>query len=153
MLLLFISILMALGLQMPGTQPYRLQCEHLYSPIGIDAPNPRLSWQLSDKGPGGRQVAYTLSVATDSLGLIQKHHEKFAWNIHRSSTAQLVTYHGEPLKPYTKYYWKVIVQDKSGRSYSSTVGSFETGMIKESNWKGDWITGLPVYRGNFYQPC
>jgi alpha-L-rhamnosidase len=138
--LLFISILMTLGLQMPGTQPYRLQCEHLYSPIGIDAPTPRLSWQPGDKGPGGRQVAYTLSVATDSMALVENGSKTIVWNIHKHSAAQLVSYGGEPLKPYTKYYWKVTVQDKSGKNYSSSIAGFETGMIKESNWKGDWIT-------------
>ena len=41
------------------------RCEHLVSPLGIDAQSPRLSWRLPD---GIRTVSYThLTLPTNSL--------------------------------------------------------------------------------------
>ena len=33
-----------------------LQSDHLETPIGIDNPNPRLSWKMEDSRPGAKQV-------------------------------------------------------------------------------------------------
>ena len=40
-----------------AAQPSKLECEHLLRPLGIDAANPRLSWQLADSRQGARQTA------------------------------------------------------------------------------------------------
>ncbi len=61
-----------------------------------------------------------------------------AW---QRSSASLVTYTGKTLKPFTKYYWCVaIAGQQQQKSAFSTIASFETGMMKMSNWKGSWIS-------------
>ena len=43
-----------------------LKCEYMVNPIGIDSPNPRLSWQIKTKRQGVSQRAYQVFVGTDS---------------------------------------------------------------------------------------
>ncbi len=53
----------------------------------------------------------------------------------------LVKYQGQPLEPFTKYFWAVQVWDAKGRALpESPVSSFETGMMKMNNWTGNWIS-------------
>jgi hypothetical protein len=38
--------------------PVELRVDDLKTPLGIDDPAPRFSWQLDDPAPGARQTAY-----------------------------------------------------------------------------------------------
>lgn len=119
----------------PG-DPADLKCEYLVSPIGIDAKHPRFTWRMADDRPGARQTAYQLYVAEDSSALDN------GWKSNKSSTSDnIAIYQGEPLKPFTKYYWKVEVWDKDGKKHSAG-SSFETGMMEMANWKGTWISDV-----------
>jgi len=108
----------------------RLQCEHLPDPIGIDNPHPRLSWQVQSQ----LQTSYSITVSTDSLGLVKDDKQSDQWKSTARSTQQMVTYTGKALQPFTKYYWKVTANGKP-----SGIASFETGMMAPSDWKGDWL--------------
>ncbi len=58
-----------------------------------------------------------------------------------NSSAQLVNYEGQPLQPFTKYYYAVKVWDYNKQaSPLSAVNSFETGMMHMGNWRGAWIS-------------
>ncbi|QNK63660.1 family 78 glycoside hydrolase catalytic domain [Pedobacter sp. PAMC26386] len=140
--LLFLLILIS-GQQVLSKEiisPYGLQCEHLVNPIGIDALEPRLSWMLSDSRQDARQTAYRVTVGTDSLALLQQ--KEIIWNSGKiNSSASLIFYKGNELKQFTKYFWQVEVWDKDGKPASVIkTASFETGMVKMSNWKGTWIS-------------
>lgn len=118
--------------------PLDLKTEYLENPLGIDSPLPRLSWRIDDPRPGAKQTAYQLVLGTDSLAVVNGNGNK--WDTGKKiSDAILVTYSGEKLEPFTKYYWKVIVWDKDSRQISSTIRSFETGMMDMKNWQGAWI--------------
>ncbi|MDL2265999.1 glycoside hydrolase family 78 protein [Parabacteroides sp. OttesenSCG-928-G07] len=118
--------------------PEYLSCDHLIDPIGIDNPNPRLSWRLNDARTGAKQTAYQLFVDTDSLAVVGGRGN--VWNTQKvTSDKMLLTYAGEDLIPFTRYYWKISVWDKDGRETSSSVASFETGMMAIENWQGAWI--------------
>lgn len=118
--------------------PQNLRCEYLLNPLGIDNPKPRLSWMMNDGRAGAKQIAYQLIVGTDSMNVVNNKGDN--WNTEqRKSDDILVTYNGEPLKPFTKYYWKVNLWDKDGQVSPSIVSSFETGMMTMSNWQGAWI--------------
>lgn len=57
------------------------------------------------------------------------------------SEANLVSYQGKTLQPFTKYFWRVQLWDQAGKKISSsTLANFETGMQNISNWKGTWIS-------------
>jgi alpha-L-rhamnosidase len=118
--------------------PARLQCDYLESPLGIDNPNPRLSWKLDDVRKSAKQTAYQVWVGTDSLQVV--HERGNMWDSKKqSSDNTLQMYAGQELAPFTKYFWKVKVWDKDGIPSVSKVSSFETGMMSMKNWQGAWI--------------
>jgi alpha-L-rhamnosidase len=116
-----------------------LCCEHLFNPIGIDNPRPRLSWMLRDTRNGARQSAYRLVVGTDSAAVSEGTGD--VWDSQKQlSDAIMVTYDGPELTPFTRYYWRVGVWDGDGAWSSSSVYAFETGMMSVRNWQGAWIS-------------
>ncbi|MEH3113825.1 glycoside hydrolase family 78 protein [Pedobacter terrae] len=122
-----------------ATEIIKLKCEHLINPIGIDNPNPRLSWIMDDDRKGALQKSYRITVGTDSLQLKGK--TNIQWDTDQvNSGNNLVNYKGRPLMPFTKYFWKVDVLDQNDKLISSKISSFETGMMGAENWKGTWIS-------------
>lgn len=118
--------------------PSNLKSDHLENPIGIDNPSPRLSWNINDTRTGAKQTAYQILVGTDSLEVVSG--KGNLWDTKKQTASDiLVTYAGEKLSPYTKYYWKVKVWDMENKESSSSVNSFETGMMNIKNWQGAWI--------------
>lgn len=119
----------------PPCLPVGLRCEYLVNPLGIDATDPRFTWRLADTRNGAKQTAYQLFVGTDSLALGK------GWTSGRiDSDAQLVSYTGPALQPFTPYYWRVEVWDKDNKASTSAVARFETGMGNSRNWQGAWIS-------------
>ena len=112
-----------------------LRCEYLQDPIGVDAAQPRLSWRIQDHTTGALQTAYRILISTD------EENKNIIWDSKKINSDQvLVKYQGPQLTPLTKYYWKVEVWDKNNKPSSSDLASFETGMQKVHNWKGEWIS-------------
>lgn len=135
---LFILIFSA-AQSVKATEIIKLKCEHLIQPIGIDNPNPRLSWVMDDDRKGALQKAYRITVGTDSLKLKGK--TNIQWDTEKvNSGNNLVTYKGRALMPFTKYFWKVDVFDQTDKLISSKISSFEMGMMGAENWKGTWIS-------------
>ncbi len=143
-----------------GAQPVTataLKCEYLITPIGIDARHPRLTWQMADAAQGAAQSAYQLFVGTDSLAVNEGKGDSWA-TAKVLSAANLVSYTGKALQPFTKYFWRVYLWDKTGKKRSpSATTSFETGMMDMRNWKGSFISDnkgiavnpAPYFRNTF----
>jgi len=55
-----------------GLSPEQLRCEYLDNPLGIDTPQPRLSWVLESKERGQKQTAYQILVASQEA-LLRAH--------------------------------------------------------------------------------
>ncbi len=111
-----------------------LECEHLTNPIGIDAPNPRLAWRSETT-----QSAYQIIVGTDSMQVLKGVGD--IWQTAKIvSNIQIATYKGKTLKPFTKYFWRVVTWDKMGKiSLKTPISTFEMGMMGVFNWQGAWI--------------
>ena len=118
-----------------------LQVEYTKTPIGIDIEKPRFSWQMvvSDTSRGYFQTAYQLFI-TDPEG-------KVVWDSQKinSEKSLNIDYAGSPLKPVTRYIWKVTVWDQNGKIAEAS-SWFETGLMnpdpKLSGWDGaTWIGG------------
>ena len=107
--------------------PANLQCEHMVNPIGIDAANPRLSWN------GVGQSTYQLLVAADTA------FSNLLWQVKVSNGNVQLIYKGKPLVPFTRYYWKLADQGKKGTAVAAAPAFFETGMMDMKQWKGSWI--------------
>ncbi|HEY5824680.1 MAG TPA: alpha-L-rhamnosidase N-terminal domain-containing protein, partial [Cyclobacteriaceae bacterium] len=118
------------------SQTTDLKTEYLIHPIGIDEPLPRFTWRMNDTHAGAKQQSYRILVDKDSLALLNQN--GINWNANWIPSDQtLVTYSGKPLEPFTKYYWRV---DLNNQTNHSSISSFETGMMQMSNWKGSWIS-------------
>ncbi|WP_319591012.1 family 78 glycoside hydrolase catalytic domain [uncultured Draconibacterium sp.] len=116
-----------------------LRCEHLENPLGVDSPRPRLAWMLSDAESGANQLAYQIVVSADSANVVKGTGD--VWDSGRvASDAIFTLYKGRNLKPFTKYFWAVTVWNQANEKSTSTIATFETGMMGIENWKGSWIS-------------
>ena len=119
-----------------------LRCEYRINPLGIDNTSPRLSWKLKQDNPvrGQKQTAYQVLVASN-LENLENNIGDF-WDSGKVESNQSVnnTYQGSELQSAKQYFWKVKVWDKDGNASNwSDYGKFSMGLLKQSDWKGDWI--------------
>lgn len=122
----------------PTEGPARLRCEHLDTPLGIDAAAPRLSWRMESPRQGARQEGYRLVVGCDSAAVARG--EGGAWDTGSvASDAMLTRYAGTPLQPFTRYFWRVTLRDEQGKEHTSPIAAFETGILSPADWQGCWI--------------
>ncbi|MCB0185122.1 MAG: alpha-L-rhamnosidase N-terminal domain-containing protein, partial [Caldilineaceae bacterium] len=113
---------------------HALTCEHFPNPLGIDTPQPRLSWQLQSDRRGARQSAYLVQVTSNGATL---------WDSEKVSSAQSlhIPYAGPALQPGQRCAWRVRVWDENDEpSAWSTTASWEMGLLDPANWQADWIT-------------
>jgi alpha-L-rhamnosidase len=126
-------------------KPVNLKCEYLVNPLGIDEQQPRFTWQMESGRRGSSQQAYQLVVGTSQADVASGKGNAWVSGEVRSSVIPVV-YKGTAPEPFTRYYWSVRVQDESGTwSEWSPAAWFETGMINQANWKGQWITDTYDY--------
>ena len=122
------------------TGPVELRVDNLKTPLGIDDPAPRFSWQLHDSAQGAKQTAYEVLVATQA-GLLRQG-KADVWDSGRiESDASLnVRFGGAAVQASTRYFWLVKVWDAAGKPYAESETSWwETGLLKQEAWRGQWI--------------
>jgi len=141
-ILSFLFCLTALGVD-PATADItagRLKCEYAVNPLGIDVAAPRFSWVLESGKRGRMQSAWQVLVASSAARLATDTGDK--WDSGKVNSAQSVNvaYKGKPLVSREVCFWKVRVWDNAGvRSAWSKPATFEMGLLKETDWKGQWI--------------
>jgi len=119
-------------------RPVHLRCEWLENPLGIDAATPRLSWEMADPRSGAWQSWYSVVVGTDSAQVAAG--KGAAWESGKvASDASLIRYRGAALRPFTKYYWRVVLGDAADQESAPAMASFEMGMMGVEHWRGSWI--------------
>jgi len=121
----------------------------------MDEPHPRLSWSLRSAAADQYQSAYRILISTSKQALEKAQGDWWdSGKITDSENINIIP-GGKPLEPFTRYYWKVMVWDQHGRATAwSTPSWFETGMLRESNWKGKWIGDgkpAPAKEEDFYK--
>ncbi len=143
-----ISILAALA---PGADEISVlepRCEYRINPLGIDTPQPRLSWKLASKVRAQRQAAFQILVASSSERLSETKAD--LWNTGKipSGRSIQVAYQGKRLVSGQRCFWKVRVWpagEKAGPSAWSEPAWWEMGLLSDLDWKGTWIgDGRPV---------
>ncbi|ANH80257.1 alpha-L-rhamnosidase [Niabella ginsenosidivorans] len=135
---LFLSVIKIAPAQL---QPVNLRCEYLKDPLGIDAEQPRLSWELSGTANNSRQTAYRILVA-DQPALLDKDQGNI-WDSKKISTSASlqIAYSGKPLVSGKKYFWKVMVWDEKGKASAfSNRAIWQMGLLTAADWSGArWI--------------
>src|SRR4051794_32260890 len=124
----------------PARGPVELRVDNLRTPLGIDNPTPRFSWQLRDRAQGARQTAYQVDVAASAASLTRDKGD--VWSSGRIDGAQSmnVSYHGPALTAGKRYFWRVKVWDAAGKPYPPSEPTWwETGLLLEDAWNAPWI--------------
>src|SRR4051794_10669141 len=98
-------------------RPDDLRCEYLVNPLGIDARQPRLSWQLNAEQADARglsQPPYRIRVAPPEAGW--KENQGALWDSGKGASSQSLhsAYAGKPLRSHAVCVWKVQVWDQAG---------------------------------------
>ena len=110
-----------------------LLTENLTNPIGLDALQPRLSWQLISDKRNVVQTAYEIVVSEGKNSV---------WKTGKVATDQSVQvpYAGTILQSNKKYTWQVRVWDNSGKQSAwSEPAFFQMALLAVSDWKAKWI--------------
>ena len=93
----------------------QLRCEYLQDPLGIDTPQPRLSWVLESGQRGQRQTAYEILVASSAELLAEDQGDLWqSGKVASDETAQVV-YAGKPLGSRQACFWKVRAWDRQDK--------------------------------------
>src|SRR5215216_3901271 len=139
----------------PSLQPANLTCEYIENPLGIDTKIPRLSWTLKSTERYQVQLAYEL-IVSDNIKDIQQGKGN-VWSTGKITSSQniQIEYRGNPLKSFTRYYWRVKVYNKNDEASAwSNINWFETAMLDASDWKAQWISDgskNPVKDEDYYK--
>ena len=135
------SLLLIFGLYVANAQVTikQLRCEMLENPFGIDAAQPRFSWQLESNLQQVEQQSYQILVSSSAQKL--KGNEGDMWNsgIVRDGRSLLIPYGGKALESGKHYYWKVIVNTNKGNAILKEKAFFSTGLLNSADWKAKWI--------------
>jgi len=116
-----------------------LRCEMLANPLGIDALQPRFSWQLESDKRNVVQTAYQILVSSSEQKLKANDGDVWQSAMINDGRSLLISYGGKPLESATKYFWKVRVITNQGEALGNEQAFFSTGLLHAADWKGKWI--------------
>jgi alpha-L-rhamnosidase len=124
-----------------GLKADGLKCEYQTNPLGLDTPQPRLSWVLESTERGQRQTAYQVLAATSPSLLTDGKADLWDSGKVTSGESLHVIYSGHPLQPAQRVYWKVRAWDRDNRpSAYSAAAWWEVGLPAPADWRAAWIT-------------
>ena len=130
-----------------------LGCNYQKDPIAVDDAHPRLSWQITSSRHGEMQTAYRVLVASSAARLLQNKGD--VWDSGKISSDQnlYIPYNGVELLSGKKYFWKVKIWDKDGKSSNwSTPASWRMGLLHPSDWTASWITASKWFTPAEFRP-
>ncbi len=139
--LLVASFFLMLGtiiLAQPSVQS--LKVDYKSSPLGMDNPQPRLSWIIGSDEMNTMQDSYEIRAALSAKDLLKG--KNLLWESGAVSSSQSIhiQYEGPPLNSFQRIYWQVKIVDNHGKSSKwSEVAWWEMGLMKGSDWTARWI--------------
>ena len=123
--------------------PQDLRCEYLSDPLGIDTPQPRLSWRSEASAAdarGQRQTAYQILVAASEKALSSDRGDLWDTGKVASDQSLHVSYAGRPLPSEQACWWKVRVWDQDGQASDwSAPARWTMGLLQPGDWRAQWI--------------
>ncbi|WP_215224099.1 alpha-L-rhamnosidase [Echinicola shivajiensis] len=119
----------------------KLLVENRVSPIGIDNPKPKFTWIISSSSKDISQSSYEVQVSASEKNF--KANIIWESGLIDSEQSVKVPYEGPELSSSKSYYYRVKVGTNQGKSAWSEITSWKMGLLKESDWKAEWI--IPGY--------
>jgi alpha-L-rhamnosidase len=124
--------------------------ESFRNPLGYNLQDLTFSWQLPLVRNGTAQTAYRVVVGSNPDKLPDN---PDVWDSGKIGSPQSVKvpYNGPALRSRDRRYWMVKVWDEAGEEGGwSEMNHFEVGLMNNSDWKGQWISGdLPLGRKEY----
>jgi alpha-L-rhamnosidase len=130
---------------MTAAAPRYLRCEGHVDPLGIDALEPRLTWEVDDQRRGARPTAYEIVAASSEEALAEGRGDLWESGRVESGECGQVVWAGAPLTSRARCWWKVRTWDREGApSPWSALARFEVGLVGTRDgwrfeWTGQWI--------------
>ncbi len=123
-----------------GIAAHSLRCEYLVDPLGVDVPEPRLSWLVDSSERSQVQTAYRVLMASDAQILAKDSGDLWDSGMVFDSDTTSIEYAGTPLFSHQRCSWKVKVWDRTSRESGwSKPATFTMGMMRPQDWKAEWI--------------
>ena len=124
-----------------------LTTEYKTNPLGMDEPCPRFSWRA--EGTGAALQTARRIVVRDEAGATVWDSDFVA-----AGDSVLIPYAGDPLRPFTRYYWRAEARfDDGATAASEEKAFFETGFLgapwSASNQK--LVPYLPQFLSSYTQ--
>ncbi len=143
-LCLLLSVWSPAVAQPAGTlHPESLRVEYARNPLGLDTPEPRLSWIVTSEKRAARQTAYRLLVASHPDTLAAGRGDVWDSGKVTSDATVHIAYDGAPLQSGRRYHWKARAWDGDGEPSAWSAPAFwSMGLLETSDWKAEWI-GAP----------
>ena len=118
----------------------RHSCEHQEDPLGVDVPQPHLSWVLHSSQRGDRQTAYQILVASSAAKLDKNSGDLWDSGKVISDDTLQIPFAGKALKSSQQVFWKVRAWDAKGKvSRWSPPATWTMGILNEADWQAKWI--------------
>lgn len=130
-----------------------LRTEYLENPLGIDAAQPVLSWQLGSRERGVSQSAYQVQAAASAAALSEG--QDLLWDTGKVQSNEIsVQYAGPGLLSRQRCFWRVRSwdQDDQPSGWSETAW-WEMGLLDPHEWQADWIEVGWDEDPHAFKPC
>ncbi len=135
-----ILALFAITLHAQNLSVEKLTCNYRFNPLGVDAVNPMLGWQLVSKQNNVLQTAYRILVADDTALLTKNIANVWDSKKVQNSSSIQIKYAGKTLLSAKKYFWKLVVWDNKGNVAESKIAGWQMGLLKDKDWaNAKWI--------------
>ena len=114
----------------------RLQTENLYTPLGLETPSPRFSWNCEG---GKRQSAFRITATREGETI---------WDSGKrlSSSMTYIPYEGKPLQSRDHVEWSLTLWDENDVAGETNSSWFEMGLLLPEDWQAKWISGSYTLR-------
>lgn len=136
---IFIALIFCTSVIAASPLPSNLKVNYLTNPLGVDS-KVFFSWEMNNLERNASQKAWQILVSSDTNSLEED--KGIFWDSGKITSDETlgIPYDGKQLQSGTRYYWKIRVWDGHDVvSEYSEISWFETGLLNESDWKGDWI--------------
>lgn len=123
----------------PSIKTDHLTVEKRKNLLGCDLRVPRFGWQIKSDKNNVRQESYRILVSSTSEKATALEGDVWDSGTVMSDSSQWVGYKGIPLKPDTRYHWRVKVITDQGESPWSAPSMWSTGIMDPSGQGAIWI--------------